>query len=177
MSRGVWAILDHYSSTIENPRHSNCPAGESSWCSYQRDLALGTNNHRPIKNPLRPAVREVMVPVFERLASKSFLEGCVKCYTQNTNESVHHVIWSMAPKSEYSSPEETSLAVSLAVCQFNSGFAYTAANMFKLLGIPFTPAMHEAWLEIDNKRIKQSDRRCPDEVKLRRKTLKKDRIQ
>ena len=45
MSKEIWAILHHYSSTVEKPRHSNCPTGSFSWCSYQRDIANGTNSY------------------------------------------------------------------------------------------------------------------------------------
>ena len=34
MSKYAWAILDHYSSTVEDREHDNCPPGEKSWCSY-----------------------------------------------------------------------------------------------------------------------------------------------
>ena len=37
MSQETWAILKHYSSTLEHPQHENCPKGEMSWCSYQRE--------------------------------------------------------------------------------------------------------------------------------------------
>ena len=38
MSKEIWAIIHHYSSTIETPMHSNCSMGSLSWCSYQRDI-------------------------------------------------------------------------------------------------------------------------------------------
>lgn len=35
MSKATKAILQHYSSTVDRPRHDDCPAGPYSWCSYQ----------------------------------------------------------------------------------------------------------------------------------------------
>ena len=141
VSKGVWAMLDHYSSP---PRHEHCPSGPKSWCPLNRDAANETQLHRPTIDPLRPAVRELMIPLFTRLGKVSFLEACSNCYTQNTNESLHHVIWSMAPKDVYSSPAETSLAISLAVCQYNSGFSYTTNNIFYSINLNYTPSMLKA---------------------------------
>ena len=176
MSKSVLAILDHYSSTIENPLHSNCPDGESSWCSYNRDKALNTNFHRPIKNALRPAVRQVMLPLFDRLSSVPFLEGCKECYTQNPNESLHHIIWSMSPKECYNSPHETSLAISLGVCQFNNGFVYTMTKMFEQLDIPIFPSMLSIWKKIDNIRVEKANHKELNRIKLRRKELKRSSV-
>ena len=68
MSRATHAILKHYSSTVEHPKHNDCPEGAKSWCSYKRGIALGINNHKCIQNPLPPAVVECIQPVFDRLA-------------------------------------------------------------------------------------------------------------
>lgn len=65
MSTQTWAILDHYSSTIDKPLHSSCPKGETSWCSYQRDKATGKKTHQRIKLPLTPAIKEAVNPVFD----------------------------------------------------------------------------------------------------------------
>ena len=72
MSKATRAILLHYSSTGENPQHDCCPVGPS-WCSYQRDLACKTKSHRYIKDPLPPAVVDVIKPVFDKLGDESFL--------------------------------------------------------------------------------------------------------
>ena len=100
----------------------------------------------------------------------------MKCYTQNPNESLHHVIWSMSPKDTYNSPTETSLAVALAVCQFNSGFQYTVENMFQLLGMTPTAAIQKRWKSIDDKRIRSADQQNTEKFKLRRKTLKRETV-
>ena len=67
VSRATPAILKHYSSTAEHPKHYDCPEGAKSWCSYQREIALGTNNHKCIQNLLHPAAVECIQPVFDRL--------------------------------------------------------------------------------------------------------------
>ena len=112
MAKATHAILKHYSSTLEEPKHNDCPSGPTSWCSFQHDRANGTNCHKPIKNPLPDAVVEVLQPLFNRLGDETFLVGCENSYTQNRNECLHHVIWGMAAKEMFSSPREISLAIS-----------------------------------------------------------------
>ena len=176
MSKEVLTILYHYGSTEENPRHDHCPSGESSWFSYKRDEALNTSTHRVIKNPFRNAVIEKLEPVFKRLSDVAFLEGVKYCYTQNPNESLHHVIWSLAPKETYNSPHETSLAINLGVRVFNNGFHYTLSNMMKKLGLNILPSMEHIWKMVDIERIKQAELKSRDVVKLRRKSLKRKKV-
>ena len=59
--------------------------GPNSWCSYNKDKALNTHFHKPIKNyGLRPAVRKVMLPLFKRLS--------------------HEIIWCLVTKDQFNSP-------------------------------------------------------------------------
>ena len=109
MSKATRAILLHYSRTEENPQHDCCPVSPTSWCSYQRDLACKTKNHRCIKDPFPPAVVDVIKPVFDKLGGEGFLSGCKRCATQNAYKRLHHVIWASAPKDQYSSQIENSL--------------------------------------------------------------------
>lgn len=175
MSRATHAILKHYSSTPENPQHGDCPSGGSSWCSYQRDLANGTQLHKPIKNPFPQAVVEVMQPLFNRLGDEAFLSGCEKCYTQNRNKALHHVIWGLATKEVYSSPQEVSLAISLGVLHWNRGFHYTYSNLLPRLGMQPSPDMIKMWSKIDSERVYQSDYRNSTSPKLRRKKKRKQK--
>lgn len=118
MAKATKAIMYHYASTEENPQHTFCPVGKDSSCSYQRDVANNTKLHKPIKNPFPPAIIEVIKPLFDRLGDANFLAGCERCATQNPNESLHHVIWGLAPKEQYTSPRETGLAVGLGCLLF-----------------------------------------------------------
>ena len=111
MAKATQAILYHYASTPEKPQHQHCPTGKPSWCSYQRDITTGKQTYQPIKKPLPPAVLKVVKPVFARLGDKKFLAGCEGCETQNQNESLHHVIWSFAPKDQSGLEKSTSLGL------------------------------------------------------------------
>ena len=175
MSKQVWAILNHYSSTPENPNHVDCPMGRDSWCSYNRDLATGEFTHRPIKNPLRPAVREVMVPIFKKLSKQSFLESCKECYTQNANESFNKILWSLCPKEQFNSTYEVSLSVNLAVCLFNNGFEFTCKNLLRSCDIPISDHMLFSWQKEDIERINKNELKDTQEAKKNRKDRKRSK--
>lgn len=176
MAKATRAILKHYSSTVENPCHEDCLAGGDSWCSYQRDVANGTDLHKPVKNPFPEAIVEVVQPLFHQLGDESFLAGCENCYTQNTNESLHHVIWGKASKDVYSSPQEISIAISLGVLEFNQGFHRTYSELLPILGIGVEPQIVEAWQRIDEERLYQADYRNSTDSKLRRKKKRKEKL-
>ena len=175
MAKATRAILKHYSSTPENPQHEVCPTGKNSWCSFQKDTACGTREHKPIKDPIPPAVVEVIQPVFDKLGSQSFLAGCERCLSQNRNECLHHVTWSMAPKEQYVSPQETHLAVCLSVLLFNAGAHSTYSRLCPAVGITVRPKMIEGWRRIDQQRIRGSDYKEQQEVKERRKKRKRQK--
>ena len=170
MSQATKAILCHYSSTPEKPQHDYCPKGKESWCSYQRDLVNGTKLHKPIKNPLCPAIVEVVKPVFDRLGDANFLAGCEKCLTQNPNESLHHVTWGLAPKEQYTSPRETSLAVGLGCL-----LEVTYSQLLPSIGLNVSEEMISAWMKIDKKRSYGADYKERSEIKERRKKHKRQR--
>ena len=100
MFRATHAILKHYSSTLENTNHEDSLPGKNLWCSYNLDVASGTNYHQPIKNPLPPTVFAEIQPPFDCLGSKEILARCEDGKTQNVSESYDHVVWNLAPKEQ-----------------------------------------------------------------------------
>lgn len=176
MAKATKAILKHYSSTLEKPQHEECPAGKTSWCSYQRDIANQQNTYKPVKNPFTPAIVEVVQPLFNRLGNEQLLAGCEKCFTQNTNESLHHVIWNMAPKEQHTSPREISCAIGLGVMQYNQGFQRTYSDLFKKLALEVKPEMKATWEEIDKTRVRVCDYKSRDKVKIKRKKKRAKKV-
>ena len=175
MSRATHAILKHYSSTPENPRHEDCPTGRNSWCSYNRDVATGEKTHVRIKNPLPESVVKLMQPIFDRLGSEEFLVGSEKSLDQNKNECLHHVVWGMAPKEQYTSQQEASLAVSLGVLVFNNGLEDTVAKLLTAMELPVSSSMLIDLEMIDRKHMQQSDYKADPVTKQHRKKLKRDK--
>ena len=64
-----------------------------------------------------------------------------KCVTQNANESLHHVIWGLCPRKQYTSSQECSLALSLDVLLFNNGMKAVYSKLVPNLGINVTLGM------------------------------------
>ena len=175
MRRDILGILDHYSSTEEKPRHENCPTGPKSRCSYNHDIATGESTHIPIQNPFSDALYELLSPIFQRLADPAALEGCKMGYTQNPNESLHHVLWAIAPKEQFTSSTENELALCLAVCLFNDGLVHTMKSLHEKLGLDISGPSKQMWEDIDQQRIASAEYRELPERKQRRKSLKRER--
>ncbi|GFU19101.1 uncharacterized protein TNCV_4397041 [Trichonephila clavipes] len=96
MKKSIYATLYYSISTDKNPMHMKCPPGKDSWCFYRRALAKGEKPapHKfNIGTPINPDYLTKIVPIYQRLASDSLLKGCARCLTQNSNESLHSVIW------------------------------------------------------------------------------------
>ena len=111
----IFAIFYHTISTDEDPHHEFCPEGEYTWCSYNK------HKHETTKYPDRdiPAHKykkdpkdKAKVPlkftghfkkVFESMSRPALLQACIRGAPQNTNESYHNVIWSMARKTQFCS--------------------------------------------------------------------------
>ena len=93
-----------------------------------------------------------MQPTFDRLGSEEFLVGCEQCLDQN-NESLHHVCWGMAPKEQYTSEKETSLAAPFGILLFNNGMEDAVSKLLAIMDIPVHDEMHLKWKEIDSKWI------------------------
>ena len=175
MSRATHAILKHYSSTPEKPQHEDCPVGKDSWCSYNRDVVTGEKTHVPIKNPLPESVVNLMQPTFDRLGSEEFLSGCERCLDQNNNESLHHVVWGIAPKEQYTSQQEASLAVALGVLVFNNGLKDTITKLLSAMDLPVHASTLRELEMIDRKRMRESDYKADPETKKHRKKLKREK--
>ncbi|KAK3881002.1 hypothetical protein Pcinc_014551 [Petrolisthes cinctipes] len=123
MKNAIFATLKHCKSTDIHPQHSSCPNGEQSWCFYKRAIA----NNQPIPSHkkkmhtyLKEGVVAKIMPVYMRLANSQLLEKC-KGDTQNNNESLHNVIWSMLPKTKFFCLRRMTYGVYRAVVRFNHG--------------------------------------------------------
>ena len=121
----------------------------NTWCSYQQDIATKQSLHKPVKWPFTDAILSVINTVFQWLVRVEFLGGCKSCCTQNPNEALNHVIWSLAPKEQYVSQLETSLPFSLGECLFNNGMQCTYSNLIEMAGIDIAYTMLQKGAKID----------------------------
>ena len=157
MAKVVSASLKHYCSTPQQPQHDNCPARAASWCSFQRDCAMRTITHKPIKDPMPSCIQSRMTPIFDKVGNKKFLDGCRNLHSSNPSESFHHVIWGMAPNKQFNSSQEIEFAVNLSTCTFNSGFTWTFKILFRQLDIQLSKDSECIFSCIDKILIYQSD--------------------
>ncbi|GFO04327.1 hypothetical protein PoB_003083200 [Plakobranchus ocellatus] len=97
MSRAIWAAFFH-----STDRHHDCPAGSDSWCWFQRDIAAGIAepqlSTRKTSTFMNELVAEHVKGVYERLTDPSLLKRCLLGKAQNSNESLHSLIWARCPK-------------------------------------------------------------------------------
>ena len=76
------------------------------------DIATGGNTYQPVKEPIPPAIQEIVKPIFSKLGDEKFLKACKNIATSNANEPYHHVLWGLAPKEAFCSTKEIDLAIS-----------------------------------------------------------------
>ncbi|XP_059169950.1 uncharacterized protein LOC131951628 isoform X2 [Physella acuta] len=120
----IMMSYNHATSTDDKPNHSDCPAGESSWCFWQRALALNLQPPSHIGRSscfLSEVVAEKVKPIYERLTSDSLLSRCFSGMTQNANESIHAKIWARVRKHIFVGKKRVDVGTSLSVAEFNSG--------------------------------------------------------
>lgn len=132
MKTAIYATLYHNISTDKKPQHHKCPTGKDSWCFFQAALA---NNKTPgshakhVKTPINEAHLTKILPIYQRLASNDLLERCVRCETQNSNESLHSMIWSKCSKESCASLRRVRIAVCNAISEFNVGTLKTLQGL------------------------------------------------
>ena len=173
MKSDIKAILNHRQSTDTSPRHECCPPGPDSWCGYQRDISLETNDHKH-DHPLPIAIVEAIQPVFERLSNTNLLSACLDGYTQNAAESANAVIWKRCPKEVFASYITFRAAVAMGVVSYNDGQTGILSIMDKL---GMKPGRHasDAYHKIDSIRVKQSVKRAQELEKKKRVTIRQTR--
>ena len=166
MVNAVLATLYHVASTDDDPDHGLCPAGEDSWCGWQRDSA--TYKH---KHGLPKVIVELLEPIYEELSHPQLLSKCLHGKTQNPNECINKLIWSCCPKEIWVSMKTVQQASYAAVSHFNDGnisFLYVLQHLGVDPGY-FTTAICR---KRDAIRIMKSNIRSTATSKQRRKTLR-----
>ena len=172
MRKRIFAILFHYSSSDNNPKHVHCPPGDRSWCFWQRAVAQGKEpgTHKDHET-LGVEIGKRMVPIFQRLTDKELLKRCSRKKTQNANESLHSLIWKLCPKAVFVGRKTMETAVALACSQFSIGASFRQI-LCKAMGILEGDYLVQAGIQKDIQRIKLAEKKSREEWKDRRKRLK-----
>ena len=129
--------------------------GKFPYSFHQKSNSFITDR-QSVKSPLPPAFVAEIQTLFDRLWSKEFLASCEKGSTQNVNEAYHQLVWKLAPKEQYNSPWEISLAVEIATLLFNSGMQCTFKVVGDVVGVTVTQKNYDAvgwhWNERNNRK-------------------------
>ncbi|KAH9367712.1 hypothetical protein HPB48_002551 [Haemaphysalis longicornis] len=171
MHKAVMATYYHVTSNDAVSNHSLCPTGPDSWCRHNAAKAKGEPAPKHRYN-LPPHVCEALLPVYERLADHKLLERCQRGKTQNSNESLHSVIWSLAPKERHASLHSVEAAVAEAVMRFNAGSQLASSKILQELNMTVGALSSTRMAEKDRRRTKDSSRRRTSAENVQR-TLKK----
>lgn len=174
MQTAVKAILYHsVANEDREEQHQYCPKDKDSWCKYQKDRVNGTNTYK-LDNCLPANFFSKLKPIFDDLSSADLLSRCLDGYTQNTNESLHGMIWSRCPKTKSFGMQQVQFAVSSAICEFNSGATFHT-SLLDSMNVPPGTYTTLYCTELDKQRVYHSERKNEDKFKKRRKQLRRQR--
>lgn len=150
MRKAVWALFLHTASSNEYPQHSLCP--KDSWCKYN---AKKDYDH---KHGLPATVINAIKPIFHDLAQPELLHKCLHGKTQNPNESVNNLIWTVIPKRVFVSIKTLHFGIYDAIATYNQGNS-VKCEVLKALGFPAGVNTVRALRNIDRERIRGAERR------------------
>ncbi|GFS02201.1 hypothetical protein ElyMa_006439500 [Elysia marginata] len=175
MSNAIWAAFYHSISTPDHPQHERCPAGEESWCFYQRALVKKPKDASEFNHEQSTFLNAEVAPhvykVYERLTDSELLSRCLLGKTQNANESLHSVIWSKCPKHLFSGLARVQIGATIAVGEFNMG-SQGSHLFFPAVGCPLTAVTTSLGQKRDKTRIRKADTAHEAPAKRRRELRK-----
>ena len=165
MQDSVYASLLHVSSTDENPMHEKCPM--DSWCKFGQDGF----KHR---HGLPSAIVDLLMPIYDDLASPDLLSRCMHGKTQNVNECLNGMIWQKCPKEVFVGRQTIEEGVYSAIAHFNDG-NQALVEKLKLLGIVPGYFTKVRAMRSNSLRVSHSVRKVSNEKKSRRQILRAER--
>lgn len=167
MQSAVIAAFFHCCSGGKKNMHGQCPVGPNSWCKFQR--ALYDGHQICDKSPGLPdSVVNIIKPTYMSLCDQTLLEKCLHGMTQNRNESLNNVIWTILPKETFVGLQTLLLGAHIAVLLFNSGYL-GILPIFSALGIPYEEKIVLNYLGMDKMRVMNSKRHSLPSSKMARK--------
>ncbi|CAF1146228.1 unnamed protein product [Rotaria magnacalcarata] len=153
------AFLHNIKQSDRELQHACCPTGLDSWCSYQRDKHVSPSqrtDHVKDTKRLDAVFLDILTPMIESLTDPSLLRRCLRGMTQNANESINSVVWSILSKAKYHGYQSVRGAAAISSILFNRGRS-GLVKFFHQAGIPITENLLDALLEKDWKRIEKAE--------------------
>ena len=156
-------------------KHDTCPGGSSSWCYFQKLIAQHLEESTiPYPKTRAPFLTDTefqrTVEVFAVYASLAFCETITLGKTQNSNESLHNIIWHNAPKAKRVGQKYLIASTAPAVLSFNEG-SLSYSVLMEDLGLK---ASYKSLIYLatrDRLRNQSRIRRCRETHKRRRRQI------
>ena len=155
--------------------HDDCPPGDSSWCYFQKRIAQyeteGGLTPPTTRQPyLSPAEFARTVEVFKVFGSLRFCSTITLGKTQNSNESLHNMLWHNSPKSKHVGQKSLVASTALAVLSFNDG-SLSYSRVMEELGLTISHHTLVYLSKRDHIRNLQRARRVKETQKRRRRQM------
>ena len=112
-----------------------------------------------------------MVPIFQRLTDDKLLSRCSSNKTQNSNESLHNLIWSLCPKRIFAGRRTVENSVCMAILQFSMGSSFKDL-LCKVLGFSPGGYLEKFSRKKDKKRLQLADKASSIDAKKKRRQMK-----
>ncbi|GFX45851.1 uncharacterized protein TNCV_934901 [Trichonephila clavipes] len=106
--------------------------------------------------------------IYKKLCDQNILRKCLHGKSQNCNESLNNVVWSIIPKGNFVEKQTLRLRNYIAIILFNSGFAGILPLLQKL-GMKLCSEMKGYFWYLDKTRIVDSTMHSKPDKKLSRK--------
>jgi len=175
MKRDIWATYYHKISTDDNPQHSHCPPGETSWCKYRAAEASGNLKNVKHSPAIEGKIQPLLKTIYEDLSSDDLLRRCLGANTQNNNESFNFCVWYLAPKHMFVGKKIVQIATNCALCIFNEGFKPLLMIM-EVKGITIRKAAAALAKRQNNARISAANDRSSKATKKQRMQIREEKI-
>ncbi|KAG0429772.1 hypothetical protein HPB47_023294 [Ixodes persulcatus] len=176
MQRAVMVRYHHVTSNDTVSNHSLCPAGPDSWCRQNATKARGEPAFKHHYN-LPPHVCKALLPLYECLSERKLLAWCQRRKTQNTNESLHSMIWALAPKHRHASLFSVEAAVAEALLKFNAGNEIASARILRELNVTPGPQSSKRMVKKDKRRATASACKCTSADNMQRALKKRHLVE
>ena len=170
IQQALYTLIEHL-----GEQHSNCPSERDSWCYFARAVAERNLEPSVPLPPLRkPYLNAPEVSrcreVFSTFASLTMCSSLGMGKTQNSNESLHSVVWHNSPKGKYVGQKSIHCSTALAVATFNEGsLSFSAVLNEYGIASSYSSLLHFA--ERDRYRNFSKHRAIKETIKRRRRYL------
>lgn len=103
-------------------------------------------------------VCQALEPLFRQLSNDALLKQCSDGIVQNSNESLHAMIWDRVPKNQHALMRSTERGVAEAISRFNQGIIKNNAQIPNKLGYSAGTCLVHRSLENDKSRLLKSQK-------------------